>query len=66
MSKMNFFKVTVIGGAGFIGTNLCQKLSDKKIPFEIIDIQISHRFPDKCKFGDVRDFTSLEKISPVM
>ncbi|WCE72081.1 sugar phosphate nucleotidyltransferase (plasmid) [Sulfitobacter faviae] len=52
-------KVTVIGGSGFVGTNLCQKLADRQIPFEIIDIKESRRFPEKCKMGDVRDIMSL-------
>jgi nucleoside-diphosphate-sugar epimerase len=52
-------KITVIGGAGFVGTHLCQRFVDRKIPFEIIDIKLSQRFPDKCKAGDVRDINSL-------
>lgn len=52
-------KITVIGGSGFVGTNLCQKLADRQIPFEIIDIRRSQRFPEKCKIGDVRDLESL-------
>ncbi|KZY05942.1 MULTISPECIES: NAD-dependent epimerase/dehydratase family protein [unclassified Sulfitobacter] len=56
-----FKKVCVIGGAGFVGTNLCQKLADRQIPFEIIDIKQSQRFPDKYKIGDVRDLESLRE-----
>jgi len=47
-------KISVIGGSGFVGTNLCQALADRQIPFEIIDIKQSQRFPEKCKIGDVR------------
>ncbi|WP_174803445.1 NAD-dependent epimerase/dehydratase family protein [Martelella limonii] len=54
-----FSKITIVGGAGFVGTNLCQRLADCQIPFEIIDIKPSKRFPDKCKFGDVRELESL-------
>lgn len=54
-----FQKVTVIGGSGFVGTNLCQTLAERQIPFEIIDIKPSQRFPEKCKIGDVRDIDSL-------
>ncbi|WP_127116207.1 NAD-dependent epimerase/dehydratase family protein [Shimia sediminis] len=54
-------RITVIGGAGFVGTNLCQKLFDRQIPFEIIDIKKSLRFPEKCKTGDVRDIESLRQ-----
>lgn len=52
-------KISVIGGAGFVGTNLCQRLADRQIPFEIIDLNESKRFPDKSKIGDVRDIESL-------
>lgn len=52
-------KITVIGGAGFVGTNLCQKLLLKQQDFEIIDLKVSSRFPDKSKIADVRDIASL-------
>lgn len=51
--------VTVIGGAGFVGTNFCQLLSDKQIAFEIVDLKVSGRFPEKSKIGDVRNIASL-------
>ena len=54
-------KITVIGGSGFVGTNLCQALAEKQIPFEIVDIRRSQRFPEKCKIGDVRDLQSLRE-----
>lgn len=54
-------KITVLGGSGFVGTNLCQKLEDRQIPFEIIDIKQSQRFPKKFKIGDVRDLQSLRE-----
>lgn len=52
-------KITVIGGSGFIGTNLCQKLSLKQQDFEIIDLKMSNQFPEKCKIADVRDAETL-------
>lgn len=52
-------KITVIGGSGFVGTNFCQRLADRQITFEIIDIKPSQRFPEKCKIADVRDIESL-------
>lgn len=55
----SYSKITIIGGSGFVGTNLCQKLADRQISFEIIDIKKSQRFPDKCKIGDVRNIESL-------
>lgn len=51
--------MTVIGGAGFVGTNFCQLLSDKQIAFEIVDLKVSGRFQEKSKIGDVRDIASL-------
>ncbi|WP_417269137.1 NAD-dependent epimerase/dehydratase family protein [Celeribacter sp.] len=54
-------KITVIGGAGFIGTNLCQRLRERQIPFEIIDLKPSKRFGENCSFGDVRDIDSLRR-----
>lgn len=56
---MNMQKITVLGGSGFIGTNLCQLLADRQIPFEIIDLLPSPTFPDKAKIADVRDKESL-------
>lgn len=54
-------KITVIGGSGFVGTNLCKQLSLKQQDFEIIDIKMSNQFPDKCKIGDVRDIDALRQ-----
>ena len=53
--------ITVIGGSGFVGTNLCRQLSLKQQKFEIIDLKMSNQFPEKCKIGDVRDINSLRK-----
>ena len=52
-------KITVIGGSGFVGTNLCRQLSLKQQDFEIIDLKISNQFPEKCKIADVRDIDTL-------
>lgn len=54
-------KVTIIGGSGFVGTNLCRVLSSKNINFEIIDLKISKQFPKHCKVADIRDLEALEK-----
>ena len=54
-------KITVIGGSGFVGTNLCRQLSLKQQDFEIIDLKMSNQFPEKCKIADVRDVESLRK-----
>ena len=52
-------KITVIGGSGFVGTNLCRQLAIKQQNFEIIDLKISNQFPEKCKIADVRDVETL-------
>ena len=54
-------KITVIGGSGFVGTNLCRQLSLKQQDFEIIDLKMSNQFPEKCKIADVRDVDTLRK-----
>ena len=54
-------KVTVVGGSGFVGTNLCRKLAAKQQDFEIIDLKISNQFSEKCKIADVRDINSLRQ-----
>ena len=52
-------KITIIGGSGFVGTNLCRALSRRQQDFEIIDLKLSREFPEKCKIADVRDISSL-------
>lgn len=52
-------KITVIGGSGFVGTNLCRALALKQQDFEIIDLNVSREFPERCKIADVRDLQSL-------
>lgn len=56
---MSFKKITVIGGAGFLGTNLCQFLQDRGENFEILDIKQSRRFPGQSKIADVTSVDSL-------
>lgn len=53
-------KITVLGGSGFIGSNLCQLLASRQMPFEIIDLVPSNQFPDKTKIADIRDKESLQ------
>ena len=54
-------KITVIGGSGFVGTNLCRQLALKQQDFEIIDLKMSNQFPEKCKIADVRDVEGLRQ-----
>lgn len=52
-------KVVVVGGSGFIGTNVCQRLQDKGISFDIVDLKTSKRFPGKTTICDIRDKDGL-------
>ncbi|MDA9062073.1 NAD(P)-dependent oxidoreductase [Planktomarina temperata] len=54
-------KVSIIGGSGFVGTHLAQILALKQVDFEIIDLNESKQFANQCKFGDVRDLSSLRE-----
>jgi GlcNAc-P-P-Und epimerase len=53
--------ITVIGGSGFLGTNLCRYFSKNGQDFEIIDLKKSNEFPEHCKIADIRDIDSLRK-----
>lgn len=52
-------KITLIGGSGFVGTNLCRHFIKNQQDFEIIDLKLSNQFPSKCKTGDIRDIQFL-------
>lgn len=53
--------ITIIGGSGFIGSRLCQRLSNTGINFNIIDKNPSKFFPDKVSFADIRDYKALSQ-----
>lgn len=52
-------RVSVIGGAGFIGTRLCERLAHAGIDFEIIDLKSSRSFPKQSKIADIRSLDAL-------
>jgi nucleoside-diphosphate-sugar epimerase len=52
-------KISIIGGAGFVGTSLSHVLAKNNQNFEIVDLKISRDFPSNSKWGDVRDIESL-------
>jgi nucleoside-diphosphate-sugar epimerase len=59
---MNF---CIIGGSGFIGTRLIQRLkNNKESSVNIIDKDPSLAFPELHSFGDVRSVTQLRKYVP--
>ena len=54
-------KITVIGGAGFVGTNFCRELKRQQREFEILDLTPSVEFRQHSKLADVRDIESLRQ-----
>ena len=54
-------KITVIGGSGFVGTNLCSALEKSRVDFEILDLKKSKKFSDKTKISDIRNIGSLRE-----
>jgi nucleoside-diphosphate-sugar epimerase len=57
MSASNL--VSVIGGSGFIGTNVCRILEKEGVKFEILDLKRSISFPNETKIVDIRDKEKL-------
>ena len=54
--------IDVIGGSGFIGSALCNRLNKRKYdPFSIVDKNSSLYFSEKVKFADVRNVSDLEE-----
>jgi len=54
-------EITIIGGSGFIGASLVSLLSQKEIPFKIVDINIRNSFPNKSHLADIRSLEGLRK-----
>lgn len=54
-------RILVIGGSGFIGTNLVAKLIDKGHQVKIYDKRLSDAFPEACIVGDIRDRENVTK-----
>jgi nucleoside-diphosphate-sugar epimerase len=54
--------INVIGGSGFIGSRLCNRLvKNKEVTFSIIDKVLSNDFPDSVNIADVRSVETLRK-----
>lgn len=53
-------KINIVGGSGFIGTCLSNRIKDKGIDFKIIDKKISVKFPELTLIADVRKFEYLK------
>ena len=52
--------VTVVGGAGFIGSRLCGLLAQDKMQFGIVDKVVSKTFPQQTTVADVRAVDTLQ------
>lgn len=56
-------KISILGGSGFLGTNLSKALFQENISFNIFDIQKSKFFPEKTTIGSICSLEDLKKIS---
>ena len=56
-------KITVIGGSGFIGSNLCKLLDKKSYNFSIFDLKKSYFYPHKTLLGDICSKKELDSLS---
>ncbi|MBL4928125.1 NAD-dependent epimerase/dehydratase family protein [Fuscibacter oryzae] len=52
-------KISVIGGAGFIGTAFCRQLARAGQEFEVIDLVPSRQFSSRSRIADIRDPDAL-------
>ncbi|AKP34612.1 NAD-dependent epimerase/dehydratase family protein [Yersinia aleksiciae] len=51
--------VAIIGGSGFIGTNLARLLSNGNVKFTILDKKKSDAYPERWKYCDVTQYDTL-------
>lgn len=56
---MNF----VIGGSGFVGTRLCDRLSNAGVDFKIFDLEIGDVYRTKTIQGDICEVSKLDALS---
>ncbi len=54
-------RIAIIGGSGFIGTRLANRLHNSGVDFIILDVTESKQFPSKYKFCDITDPQSLQE-----
>ena len=53
--------ISVIGGAGFVGSGLARRLFERQEKFCIADLKTSREFPDTSRVVDVRSAKDLRK-----
>ena len=63
MESRLYGNVSVIGGAGFVGTRLCKRLSKAGRNFGIFDAQLSKIFASKTVVGDVCNSVDYESLA---
>lgn len=56
-------KISIIGGSGFVGSNLSKLFKKKNINFQIFDNTPSKFFPEKYIYGDIRNNEELRQIA---
>ena len=56
-------KVSIIGGSGFVGSNLAKLFIKNNINFQILDIVKSKHFQEKYIQGDIRNNNELKQIA---
>lgn len=56
-------KVSIIGGSGFVGSNLAKLFTKNNINFQILDNVKSKFFPEKYIHGDIRNNDDLKQIA---
>ena len=56
-------KVSIIGGSGFVGSNLAELFVKNNINFQILDNVKSKLFPEKYIYGDIRNNDELKQIA---
>lgn len=57
-------KIVVVGGSGFIGTRLVDRLIARGDEVVIVDKVTSHKYPDKVMIADVRSVKQLRLAIP--
>ena len=57
--------VLLIGGSGFIGSELARQLTAKQLDFAIADIRPSQIFPKHCQIADVTSEEALDSLSTI-
>jgi nucleoside-diphosphate-sugar epimerase len=56
-------KVSIIGGSGFVGSNLAKLFTKNNTNFQILDNVKSKFFPEKYIHGDIRNNDDLKQIA---